>query len=169
MRSVSVLVANRRPSGGCRLADGARGWARGERSASSSKYQQRVVVKARVVRNRGAGGRGTLEDHLRYVERDGVDEEGGKGQAFGADDTLTPSEVEAFAERGAEDRHHFRFIVSPEHGSEIDLPTYREAGRRRWEPTWARSSIGWRLPTTIRITRTSTSSCAGLMIAGRTW
>ena len=125
LRSVSVLVAKRAGRRAGVASQTGRGAGRGASGAHPSwKYQQRVVVKARVVRNRGAGGRGTLKDHLRYLERDGVDEEGGKGQAFGADDTLTPSEVEAFAERGAEDRHHFRFIVSPEHGSEIDLPTY---------------------------------------------
>lgn len=125
LRAVAVLVAKRggRRAGTSSRSD--RGGGRGGTGAHPKwKYQQRVVVKARVVRNRGVSGRGTVRDHINYVERDGVDEQGGKGRSFGMDDYLTESEVDAFVERTADDRHHFRFIVSPEHGSELDLPTY---------------------------------------------
>jgi len=84
-------------------------------------YAQRVVVKARVVRNRGVGGRRTMRDHESYLERDGVDEEGGKAQPFGEHDYLSKEEVDSLIDRSADDRHHFRFIISPERGGDLDL------------------------------------------------
>jgi type IV secretory pathway VirD2 relaxase len=84
-------------------------------------YAQRVVVKARVVRNRGTGGRRTMRDHESYLERDGVDQEGGKGRTFGELDYLSKEEVDSFIDRSADDRHHFRFIVSPERGADLEL------------------------------------------------
>jgi type IV secretory pathway VirD2 relaxase len=55
--------------------------------------------------------------HLRYLERKGVTRDGALGQAYSAmDDTADTRE---FEERGREDRHQFRFIVSPEDGEDI--------------------------------------------------
>ena len=76
---------------------------------------RRVTVKARVVRQ---GGGAPLKLHLQYLQRDGVDRAGAPGRLF------TPAEesadARAFAERTAGDRHHFRFIVSPEDAAELD-------------------------------------------------
>lgn len=70
---------------------------------------RQVVVKARVVR---LGGRASLAAHLNYLQRDGVTRDGERGVLFGADaDGLDRN---AFAARCENDRHHFRFIVSPE-------------------------------------------------------
>ncbi len=82
---------------------------------------RRVVIKARVVRQ--APGRAPLALHLKYLQREGVTQDGAAGRLFGAEDEL--ADGEAFATRAAEDRHHFRFIVSPEDAEQLtDLRTF---------------------------------------------
>ncbi|PWB83743.1 MAG: conjugal transfer protein TraI [Methylocystaceae bacterium] len=56
--------------------------------------------------------------HLRYIQRDGVTREGEHGRLYGADQEM--ADGKAFLERGANDRHQFRFIVAPEDGAEYD-------------------------------------------------
>ncbi|MBB2156590.1 DUF3363 domain-containing protein [Gluconacetobacter diazotrophicus] len=74
-----------------------------------------VVIKARVVKH---GPRtAPLTPHLRYLRREGVTQDGEKAKLFGPDqDEVDPK---AFAERCADDRHHFRFIVSPDDAVEM--------------------------------------------------
>ncbi|GBR10631.1 type VI secretion protein [Acetobacter oeni] len=74
-----------------------------------------VVIKARVVKH---GPRAApLTPHLRYLRREGVTKDGEKAKLFGPDqDEVDPK---AFAERCADDRHHFRFIVSPDDAVEM--------------------------------------------------
>jgi hypothetical protein len=79
---------------------------------------RRVVVKARVVRHRGRAFRSApLSAHVAYLERDGVTRDGEKARMFGAAEER--ADAVAFAKRGADDRHHFRFIVSPEDAAEL--------------------------------------------------
>ncbi len=74
-----------------------------------------AVVKARVVRH--GTKRAPLAAHLTYLRRDGVTKDGEPARMFGAaSDDVDPN---AFAERCEEDRHHFRFIVSPEDAAEL--------------------------------------------------
>ena len=83
---------------------------------------RRVIVKARYVVLKQAGAR-SAATHLRYIERDGVDREGHKGQAYAA--LTDKADVAAFEERGKGDRHQFRFIVAPEDAVAIeDLRTF---------------------------------------------
>ncbi|WP_085936484.1 relaxase/mobilization nuclease domain-containing protein [Enhydrobacter aerosaccus] len=80
-----------------------------------------AVVKARVVRH---GGRtAPLATHLNYLRREGVTRDGEKARLFGPGvDTVSPKE---FAERCDSDRHHFRFIVSPDDAVEMaDLRSF---------------------------------------------
>ncbi|NDV89233.1 DUF3363 domain-containing protein [Aurantimonas aggregata] len=80
-----------------------------------------AVVKARVVRH---GGRNApLATHLNYLRRESVTRDGERARLFGpgADD----ADPKAFAERCEDDRHHFRFIVSPDDAVEMaDLKTF---------------------------------------------
>lgn len=69
-----------------------------------------AVVKGLVVRNLGTGAR--LGRHLDYLRREGVTRDGEKAIMFGPD--TDHADAGDFAERCADDRHHFRFIVSPE-------------------------------------------------------
>jgi type IV secretory pathway VirD2 relaxase len=80
---------------------------------------RRVVVKTRIVRHRGARFRSApLAQHLRYLERDGAGRDGSPAQMFDA--KRDAADVQAFAERCEEDRHHFRLIVSPEDGAQME-------------------------------------------------
>lgn len=123
-RAVSILVTK---GGGPRRGSGGigRGRGRGAHAAHPSwAYAQRVIIKARVVRNQNAGRSSSLREHVNYVERDGVDKNGQKGRSFGVDSYLSEPEVEQFLERAHADRHHFRFIISPEHGSQLNLQAF---------------------------------------------
>jgi len=80
-----------------------------------------AVVKARVVRHSGRGA--PLATHLNYLRREGVTRDGEKARLFGpgTDD----ADPKAFAEQCEDDRHHFRFIVSPDDAVEMsDLKTF---------------------------------------------
>ncbi len=89
---------------------------------SQAPNARRAAVKARVVNLRQAGARSTVT-HMRYIEREGVGREGEPGQAYSL--TSNEADLPAFEERGREDRHQFRFIVSPEDAAQLeDLRTY---------------------------------------------
>jgi type IV secretory pathway VirD2 relaxase len=80
--------------------------------------QRRVLVKARVVRHVGTRfSAAPLARHVTYLKRDGVTRDGKDAALFGSDGTSVDGT--AFAERCADDRHHFRFIVSPEDAGEL--------------------------------------------------
>ncbi|RWQ37072.1 MAG: DUF3363 domain-containing protein [Mesorhizobium sp.] len=69
-----------------------------------------AVIKARVVRMNMRGG--NLPTHLAYLRREGVTRDGEKAKLFGRE--TGDADAETFAERCKDDRHHFRFIVSPD-------------------------------------------------------
>lgn len=80
---------------------------------------RRVVMKARVVRQFGTRFRSApLPRHLAYLKRDGVTRGGGEARMFDA--SSDAADAGAFAERCQDDRHHFRFIVSPEDAAELE-------------------------------------------------
>ncbi|MEO7470446.1 MAG: DUF3363 domain-containing protein [Sphingobium limneticum] len=85
---------------------------------------RRVVIKARVVRHKGARFRAApLARHLSYLKRDGVTRDGRDADMFDA--RSDQADGDAFAERCGDDRHHFRFIVSPEDAGRMsDLKAY---------------------------------------------
>jgi hypothetical protein len=67
--------------------------------------------------------RSPLVPHLKYLRRDGVTRDGEPARMFGADGE--DIDHRAFAERCEDDRHHFRFIVSPEDAAELsDLKAF---------------------------------------------
>jgi type IV secretory pathway VirD2 relaxase len=80
-----------------------------------------VIVKQRSVRAAGTNSRARA--HLRYVQRDGTSRDGERGQLYS--ETEDRADGDAFLDRGKDDRHQFRFIVSPEDGAELsDLTAY---------------------------------------------
>lgn len=92
---------------------------------------RRVVVTARIARHSGRAFRSApLSAHLSYLKRDGVTRDGERAVMF--DERGERADDVAFAERGKDDRHHFRFIVSPEDASEMtDLKAFtRELARQ---------------------------------------
>lgn len=81
--------------------------------------RQRVTVKALVSRHMGKGfARGAaLAAHIAYLGRRGAGEDGEQAAFFGpARDGVDAAGATA---NWAKDRHHFRFIISPEHGDRI--------------------------------------------------
>jgi len=101
---------------------------------------RRVTIKAWLVNLAQAGPRSTAS-HLRYIEREGVDRQGGPGHAYGP--TTDDADLEAFKKRGEGDRHQFRFIVSPEDAEELDdLRTYTRHLMTRMEAD-LRTQLEW--------------------------
>ncbi len=103
---------------------GRSGWSRD--GSGARRRARRVAVKARIVKlnpQRGAArGRQfvsgkAVDAHLRYLQRDGVTRDGEKGQIYSAERDV--EDGGSFVERGREDRHQFRFIVSAEDGAEL--------------------------------------------------
>ncbi|MNH53289.1 hypothetical protein D3C73_49770 [compost metagenome] len=94
-------------------------------SAFRVDVRQRVIVKALVSRHMGKGmaRAGALAAHVRYLGREGAGQEGEAATFFDRNEEAVNG-----AERikgWAEHRHHFRFIISPEHGDRIaDLQDY---------------------------------------------
>jgi len=100
---------------------------RGRRAAISISLRsnaRRVVTKARVVRHHGMRFRSApLPKHIAYLKREGVTRDGADARMFDAKSDA--ADERAFAERCEHDRHHFRFIVSPEDAAQLaDLRTF---------------------------------------------
>ncbi|WP_171173658.1 DUF3363 domain-containing protein [Ruegeria sp. HKCCD8929] len=111
---------------GARRTGSASTFGRGRFAATArnlSRTKRRVIVKARVVRHRGARYRSApLAKHISYLKRDGVTRDGRDAAMFDRDGD---ADERVFAERCEDDRHHFRFIVSPEDaGSMEDLRAF---------------------------------------------
>ncbi|MCW1985392.1 UNVERIFIED_ORG: type IV secretory pathway VirD2 relaxase [Sphingomonas sp. R1F5B] len=117
-------------AGGSRLAKGqarprftgartGRGVAAGRMLAGVPRHggasSRRVVVKARFVKLAGKGMK-AASAHLAYLQRDGTTREGERGTLYGRDSDH--ADGKAYLERGAGDRHQFRFIVAPEDGEQ---------------------------------------------------
>lgn len=87
------------------------------RDAFSAFRQRRVIIKSRIVKLAGKRA-AAAQAHLRYIERDGTTRDGERGRLYGAETDKVDGKT--FLERGAGDRHQFRFIVSPEDGAEYE-------------------------------------------------
>ncbi|SDG07184.1 relaxase/mobilization nuclease domain-containing protein [Sulfitobacter delicatus] len=107
-------------AGSTRSGNAAFGRGRFARTAKGlTRTSRRVVVKARVVRHQGKRFRSApMAKHLGYLQRDGVGQDGRDADLFGSDrDDLDRG---GFAVRCEDDRHHFRFIVSPEDAGDLE-------------------------------------------------
>ena len=129
---VSQVLKEVSKAGGKSLAQsvrraGARPGARLGRGHTAARFtghglqpgSRRVTIKTRLVNLKQAGVRST-STHLRYIEREGVGRTGEPGQAYGA--TTDKADLAAFEEQGRDDRHQFRFIVSPEDTAQLYPP-----------------------------------------------
>lgn len=91
---------------------------------SPGPRSRRVIVKARLVVQPGRLTPSTIR-HARYLQRE-LPGEPGNLPAYGPG--THSADLDAFAARCTEDRHQFRFIVSPEDGAELgDLQPYTRA------------------------------------------
>lgn len=96
--------------------------ARGRRTVAAMRRtpgQRRVTVMARIARHKGAHYRAApLAKHIKYLERDGVSRDGRDASMFDAQ--TDRADRDDFAGRCEDDRHHFRFIVSPEDAGDME-------------------------------------------------
>lgn len=107
-----------------RQASGSKGrstFGRGRRAALSvvsRSPSRRVVVMARIVRHQGRKFRSApLAKHVAYLKREGVTRDGADARMFDA--KSNDADSKAFSDRCEDDRHHFRFTVSPENATEM--------------------------------------------------
>jgi type IV secretory pathway VirD2 relaxase len=128
---VATGAPGRKPSGYGRSTFG-----RGRIAFSRARLfnsSRRVVVKARIARHQGRAFRSApLTTHLSYLKRDGVTRDGEKAVMFDAGSDR--ADDAGFAARSKDDRHHFRFIVSPEDASDMtDLRAFTRDLARQME------------------------------------
>ncbi|MCL2716874.1 MAG: DUF3363 domain-containing protein [Alphaproteobacteria bacterium] len=65
----------------------------------------------------------SARQHLRYIQRDGTARDGRSGQLYSGDDDH--ADAGRFLARSRKDPHHFRLVISPQDGNELnDLTTY---------------------------------------------
>ena len=117
-----VLAATQKAGGPHRSGARGKGGAFGRGRAASlsalrglTSHSRGVVIKARVVRH--APKSAPLATHLSYLQRDGVTRDGAPGRMFDA--AGDEADARDFAGRCQGDRHHFRFIVSPDDAGEL--------------------------------------------------
>lgn len=117
-RSLASSLRKRRRSGSTarrRSAPRVQGW----------QGTRRAIVKARVVR---LGGKGIAlqRAHLAYLQREGAGRGGERAPFY--DGERVGLDGKDWLKAGAEDRHHFRFIVSTEDGEQLsDLKPFIRA------------------------------------------
>ena len=99
-------------------------------SSAGRGMRQRVVVKTHVSRHKPGKARGSLARHVSYLGRESASADGKHGVFYDAAREGVDARQEAV--QWAQDRHHFRLIVSPERGGDIpDMTAYvREVMRR---------------------------------------
>lgn len=120
---VNEVVAKARRSGLGALDLRSRGRTRrsgrGRDAGRQARFaSRRVIVKGRIVRHQGGRYRAApLAMHMRYLRREGVTRDGAPAEMFDRDGA---AEHDVFAERCKGDRHHFRFIISPEDAASLD-------------------------------------------------
>jgi type IV secretory pathway VirD2 relaxase len=100
------------------------------RAGNSGGRRQRVVVKALVSRHKGGKAHGTIARHASYLGRESASADGKPGVFYDASRDQVNARQEVV--KWADDRHHFRLIISPEHGGDIPNMTgyVREVMRR---------------------------------------
>ena len=106
--------------------------------------RQRVIVKALVSQHAGQGAqRGSaLAAHVAYLGRSGAGAEGARAEFF--DRSSDQVEASEATRAWAVDRHHFRFIISPEHGDRIaDLRRYTREVMRRVAEDLGQPELPW--------------------------
>lgn len=140
---LSRLAASRLIAGGAR-SGALKSAAQRSGRPFSLDVRQRVVVKALVCRHQGRGMEraGALRAHVRYLQRDLAGQDGKAAASFNC---AGPATMDDLPNAWARDRHHFRFIISPEHGDRIsDLEAYTQTVMRRVAEDLGEPDLDWR-------------------------
>jgi type IV secretory pathway VirD2 relaxase len=85
-----------------------------DRYAGMRVRPRRVIAKMRIVKTWRLQSRG--RDQLRYLRREGVTFDGERQIYTALEDA---ADTASFLDRGRDDRHQFRLVISPEDGAEI--------------------------------------------------
>jgi type IV secretory pathway VirD2 relaxase len=106
------------------LSAGSRGHSAGSSRALPHSPRQRVIVKAHVAKHGNPrAGRSALRAHVSYLAREGAGAEGERGEFY--DRETDGLDASAHTKSWGHDRHHFRFIISPENADKIaDMRAY---------------------------------------------
>ncbi|NTV07091.1 MAG: DUF3363 domain-containing protein [Chlorobium limicola] len=99
---------------------------------------RRVTVKSRMVKMTPYGIKAALL-HIKYIERHGVEQDGSEGKLYGRDEEFQRDE---FTRIIPEEKHQFRFIVSPEDAGRIDLKSYTRELMQQFEKDQGRK-VEW--------------------------
>lgn len=93
---------------------------------NAAKNMQRVIVKSRFVCHHSAqNGLKSLRDHCGYFTRKGVADIGhDTAEIYNGAGRVEAGALDDWLQKAAGDRHHFRFIVSPENSRNLDLTAY---------------------------------------------
>ncbi len=106
--------------------------------------RQRVIVKALVSRHAGRGlaRAAALAAHVSYLGRSGTGLDGEQADFFDrTSDVVDPAQSTM---DWRDDRHHFRFIISPEHGDRIaDLRRFTRETLRRVGEDLGEPELSW--------------------------
>ena len=89
---------------------------------------RQVIIKGRIVAKpklfTSKSVKQIVADHLQYLQREGVSIDGKEPELFSSTDQCVS--LEDFSKKLAEDRHHFRLIISPEDGHRLPLKEYTQ-------------------------------------------
>ena len=89
---------------------------------------QRVLVKAMVSKHRGRNGsdhKGLLAKHVRYLAREALHLQNTETEFYNQEGIIDGDQHKEMITKWEDDRHHFRIIISPEHGDKIkDFQAY---------------------------------------------
>lgn len=89
---------------------------------------QRVLVKAMVSRHRGRNGsdhKGLLAKHVGYLAREALHLQNTETEFYNQEGIIDGDQLKEMITKWEDDRHHFRIIISPEHGDKIrDFQAY---------------------------------------------
>lgn len=94
-----------------------RGFSRGK----GGKFRQRVTVKARFQKHSGKNSAMNLRKYVHYIGREGVDKDGGPAKVFQKEGEVSRDTTLDKVKEWEADRHHWRLIISPERGEDLDL------------------------------------------------
>lgn len=106
-----------------------------QRTAADKAHARRAFVRVRWVQ---AKGKGHWAAHAKYLEREGAQKEGERGQGFDATGAGVSLVDKANEWQAAGDEKIFKMVLSPEDGDRLDLPDYTRRIMARMEKQMGR-------------------------------
>ena len=132
--SKSLLSSLKRASRVGRIRSQSRPGSRGKGALRTpTKFGQRVVVKARVVKMKPGKGVKGLRAHIQYLTRSGVSRDGETPSFFRSETTIERQDLKKEINSWSKDEHHFRFIISPRNAPDLNLEDYAKSVLKSFE------------------------------------